>query len=139
MSMNRREAREAVFHLLFETEFRTEEAREDIYALSVDVRELGEDAYVRAAYFGVCEHLAEIDELINKHARGWKTTRISRVSRSLLRLCVYEMLYCDDIPSNVSLNEAIELCKTFDDENARPFVNGVLNSIKNEISGAQNG
>ena len=114
-SMNRREAREAVFHLLFETEFRTEEAREDIYALSVDVREIGEDAYVRATYFGVCEHLAEIDELINKHARGWKTTRISRVSRSLLRLCVYEMLYCDDIPSNVSLNEAIELCKTFDD------------------------
>jgi len=139
MAINRREAREAVFGLLFETEFRTEEAREEIYATSLADREIEENDYIRGTYFGVCEHLDEIDELINKHSRGWKTTRISRVSRSLLRLCVYEMLYCDDIPCNVSLNEAIELCKTFDDENARPFVNGVLNSIKNEIVGAQNG
>ena len=139
MAMNRREAREAVFHLLFETEFRQEEPKEDIFATSVAHREIEENEYIRGVYFGVWEHLDELDALINKHAHGWKTTRISRVSRSILRLCVYEMMYCKDIPHNVSLNEAIELSKTFDDENARPFVNGVLNGVKNELDGADNG
>ena len=58
---------------------------------------------------------------------------MSRVSRAVLRLGTYEMLYCKDIPTNVSLNEAVELTKKFDDPKARAFVNGVLNSIKNEI------
>jgi hypothetical protein len=58
---------------------------------------------------------------------------MSRVSRAVLRLGTYEMLYCEDIPSSVSLNEAVELAKKFDDPKARAFINGVLNSIKNEI------
>ncbi len=131
--MKRSEAREAVFELLFETEFRQDEAREDIFSVSVDNREIDDDPYIREVYFGVETHIEEIDALINKHAKGWKTTRISRVSRSLLRLAVYEMLYCKDIPHTVSMNEAIELCKKFDEEAARPFVNGILNSIKEEI------
>ena len=137
MSMNRRAAREAAFELLFETEFKTDEAREDIFALSTENREIEENAYVKDAYFGVCEHLAEIDERINRHAKGWKTSRISKVSRSILRLCVYEMLYCEDIPASVSINEAVELCKKFDEEKARAFLNGVLNSVKDEIAGEQ--
>lgn len=138
-AMNRREARQAAFELLFETEFKTDEAREAIYALSTDNREIENDPYVYDAYFGVGEHLAELDELINRHAKGWKTSRISKVSRSILRLCVYEMLYCKDIPINVSINEAIELAKSFDEEKARPFVNGVLNGIKDEISEKRDG
>ncbi|MBQ9778473.1 MAG: transcription antitermination factor NusB [Clostridia bacterium] len=136
--MNRREAREAVFELLFETEFKTDEAREAIYALSTDNREIEDDPYIREVYFGVCEHLEELDEHINRHAQGWKVSRISKVSRSILRLCVYEMLYRDEIPALVSINEAIELSKKFDEEKARAFVNGVLNSIKDEIRGAEN-
>ena len=137
--MNRREAREAVFQLLFETEFKTDEAREAIFALSTDNREVENDPYIHSAYFGVCEHLEEIDALINAHAKGWKTSRISKVSRSILRLCVYEMMFCEDIPSSVSINEAVELCKRFDEEKARAFVNGVLNSIKDELQGRSNG
>ncbi len=133
MAINRRRARAAVFELLFETEFRLDEDRDSIFATSVENREVEVDSYIHDAYFGIASHLEEIDALINKHANGWKTTRISRVSRSILRLAVYEMLYCKDIPSSVSLNEAVELCKEFDEERARPFVNGVLNSIKNEI------
>ncbi len=139
MAINRRAAREAVFELLFETEFKKDEAREEIFALSVENREVQEDEYIRTAYFGVCEHIAELDERINRHAKGWKVNRLSRVTRSILRLCVYEMLYCDEIPESVSLNEAIELCKAYDEEKARPFVNGVLNSVKNEINEAKNG
>lgn len=139
MAINRHEAREAVFELLFETEFRRDEDHQAIFETAVEHREIEVDSYVHDTYFGVLSHLDEIDDLINRHSNGWKTSRISRVSRSILRLCVYEMLYCrGEIPESVSLNEAIELCKRFDEEKARPFVNGVLNSIKNEIVGAEN-
>ena len=139
MALNRREARVAVFELLFETEFKLDEAKEAIFELSTDNREVEENEYVRAAYFGVCEHIEELDELIGRHAHGWKTNRISKVSRSILRLATYEMLYCEDIPASVSINEGIELCKQFDEEKAKGFVNGVLNAIKDEIEGKQNG
>lgn len=137
MALNRREAREAAFTLLFETEFKLGEDREEIFALSVENREIGENAYVREVYFGVAAHQEEIDALIGKHAKGWKTSRISRVSRSILRLAIFEMKYMA-LPAGVAINEAVELCKKFDEESARPFVNGVLNSVKNEIHGADN-
>ena len=138
MAINRREARKAVFELLFETEFKQNEAREEIYALSVENREVENSPYIHSTYFGVCERLEELDELINRHANGWKTSRISKVSRSILRLATYEMLYCEDIPLNVSINEGIELCKEFDEEKAKAFVNGVLNGVKEEIEGKTN-
>ena len=58
---------------------------------------------------------------------------MTRVSRAVIRLCVYEMIYVKDIPNAVAINEAIELSKKYDDEKARSFVNGVLGSIKNEL------
>ena len=128
--MTRREAREAVFGLLFETDFHPQDAAEDIFEVSCDNREIGEDKYVRAAYFGVMEHMDEIDAVIEKHAHGWKTYRMSAMSRAALRLCIWEMMYGENIPVAVSINEAIELIKKFDDEKARPFVNGILNSVK---------
>ena len=103
MSLSRREAREAVFGLLFETEFKKEEDPKEIFSISCDDREIGQDDYIKNAYFGVCENLGTIDALINRHSNGWKTTRISRVSRSILRLSVYEMLFLpDDGHMNVS-------------------------------------
>ncbi len=136
-SMTRKEAREEAFRLLFETEFRGESAAEDIYALSTDNREVAENAYVRTVYFGVREHLSEIDEILTRHSKGWKVERITPVSRSAIRLCIYEMLYMEDIPAAVSLNEAIELVKKFDDGKMRAFVNGVLNGAKDEIEAAK--
>lgn len=131
--MTRREAREAVFGLLFESEFRKDESAEEIYYSSVENREISEDTYIKKAYFTAVEKKEEIDGLIGEHSNGWKTSRLTVVSRSVLRLCVYEMLYENEIPYNVSINEAVELSKKYDDEKARPFVNGVLNSIKKEL------
>lgn len=133
--MTRREAREAVFALLFETEFQPERPLEDIYALATEERNLEENDYIRAAYYGVMEKRNEIDGMIGKYSGNWKTERLSRVSRAVLRLAVYEMLFRDDIPISVSINEAVELTKKFDDPKARSFVNGVLNAIKNDIEG----
>ena len=135
--MTRKEAREEAFRLLFETEFQSGEDLRDIYALSSEDREISENAYVKAVYFGVHEHLEEIDAIIMRHSKGWKTSRITPVSRSVIRLCIYEMLYMEDIPTAVSLNEAIELVKQFDDPKMKAFVNGLLNGAKNEIEEAK--
>ena len=133
MAMTRKEAREAVFGLIFETEFRSEETAEDIYESSVENREIGDNEYIKSAFFTVCEKRDEIDALIGEHADGWKTNRLTNVSRSILRLAVYEMLYDESSPYSVSINEAVELTKKFDDPKARAFVNGVLNSVKDEL------
>lgn len=132
-AMTRKEAREELFRLLFETEFRTEEDPREIYALALEARQIREDAYVKECYFGVREHLEEIDAILSKHSNGWKPSRLSATSRSVIRLCIYEMMFREDIPAAVSLNEAVELVKLYDDPKARAFVNGVLNAVKNAL------
>ena len=129
-------AREAVFGLLFETEYHdgeaeTPEAILERAALSRDVK--ADNAYIRSTYFGACEHMEELDELIGRHAKGWRTGRLSRVSRAIIRLGVYEMKYRDDIPNAIAINEAVELSKRYDAPKARAFINGVLNAVKDEL------
>ena len=133
--MTRKEQREATFELLFEREFRLEESADKIFALSTENRDIDaiREKYVRSTFFGVIEHEEEIDALITEASNGWKVSRLSKATRSAIRLCVYEMLYCDDIPNNVSINEALELVKKFDEPKSRAFTNGVLNNIKNTI------
>ena len=135
--MTRTEARRAVLELLFEREFKKDESNEEIYAVSCENREIENDPYVKGVYFGVCEKASEIDEIINANSTGWKASRLSRVSRSILRLCIYEMVYIEEIPYLVSINEGLELAKMYEDDKARPFINGVLNSVKNSLE-AQN-
>lgn len=131
--MTRREARDVVFGLLFESEFRAEESKEEIYGSSSENREIPNDDYVKETYYAVRDKLDEIDAIIGENSNGWRTDRLGNVSRSILRLAVYEMKYIDSIPYNVTINEAIELAKKYDDEKARPFINGVLNSVKNSL------
>ena len=133
VKISRREAREHLLGLIYETEFRADEAKEVIFETSSEEREIPDDAFIKKLYFGICEKMEEIDALIAKHSVGWKTERMSRVSRAVLRLGVYELVYMTDIPSSVSINEAIELTKKYDDEKARAFVNGILNAVKNEV------
>ena len=137
--MTRKEAREILLGLLFESEFRADESAEDIYYTSAENREIDEDDYIKRAYFAIAEHKEEIDAVIGEHSKGWKTHRLTNISRSILRLGVYEMMYENGIPHKVSINEAIELTKKFDDEKARPFVNGVLNSVKVMLEGKGEG
>ncbi|MBQ8817923.1 MAG: transcription antitermination factor NusB [Clostridia bacterium] len=131
--ISRREAREILLGLLFETEFRSDEDVNGVFALAIEDRELPDDEYISRGYFGIYDNIEEIDGVIGKHSNGWKPERMSKLSRSVLRLCVYEMLYEEGIPYSVSINEAVELTKKFDDDKARPFVNGILNSVKNEL------
>ena len=95
---------------------------------------IAQDKYIESTYFGICEHIEEIDKIIGEHSNGWRANRLAFVSRSIIRLAVYEMLYVEEIPENVSINEAVELAKKYDDEKARAFINGVLNSVYKSLS-----
>ena len=134
----RRAAREAILALLFETEYHMEESPEAIYARAVEARDIDpKDRYIRKEYLGIMAHLPTIDALLARHANGWRTDRLSRVSRAVLRLGAFEVVYAEKIPAPIAINEAVELAKKFDDPKARAFINGVLNAIKNELE--QNG
>lgn len=125
--MTRREEREALFALLFEMSFSEITVAEDI--LEIEKAERNYDTeYILNCYHGTIEHIDEIDALIEETAQGWKLARISKVTRAILRLSIYEMLYTD-IFFAVSMNEAVELAKKYDHEKAPAFVNGILNRI----------
>jgi N utilization substance protein B len=82
---------------------------------------------------GMVAHLPEIDERIRKYAENYKLNRISAVDRNVLRLAIYEMLHRDDIPPVVSINEAIELAKTFGGAESGRFVNGILDRVRKDL------
>lgn len=134
----RRAVREAVFTLLYETEYHGEDTPAAIYARADEDGRFELEARaarrVEREYLGIMAQLPTVDALIGRHAKGWRTGRLSRVSRAVLRLGVYELLFMENIPAPIAINEAVELAKRFDDEKARPFVNGVLNALKNELA-----
>ena len=126
MSIKRREAREQLVALLFEAEFRADEDHREIFAISTEEREIPLDDYIKRAFYSIFENMEEIDGMIGVHSHGWKTHRLSRLSRSILRLAVNEMLYEEDIPYSVSINEAVELAKRYGTDQSPAFVNAVL-------------
>lgn len=125
--MTRREEREALFALLFEMSFSEITAAEDILEIEKTQRDY-DAAYILDGYHGVIMHIDEIDLLIEGNAKGWKLSRLSRVTLAILRLAVYEMLYTD-LFFAVAINEAVELAKKYDHEKAPSFINGILNKI----------
>lgn len=132
--MNRKTARENAFLLLFEREIKTDETAEEIFLKATVERELEVDDYVKTVFFGCNENAAIISETVNKCLVGWKPERISFVSRAIINLAVFEMMFISDIPPRVSLNEAVELSKKYDEDKAYSFVNGVLNRALVELS-----
>lgn len=127
--MDRRSLRETAFKMLFEYEFKKDENLADFYNEALDILEISDDEYLNKVFFGVVENSDSLDDDIAQTAKGWKLSRISKVSLNIMRLCVYEMTSMDDVPFAVSINEAVELTKKYDDDKAPKFVNGVLNTV----------
>lgn len=128
--MTRSEMREHVFKLIFRVPFHDKnELREQIdyyFDSLTDVNEKDYE-YIKNKALLVCELSDDIDEKINLVSEGWPVDRIGKAELAIMRLAVYEMLYDDDIPVNVAINEAVELAKSYgSDDNAASFVNGVL-------------
>lgn len=132
--MNRRQAREQAFHLIYEMDFHKDVDYLEIYANARSARELEDNDFVRNTFAGVFENRESIDAIISACAVGWKIDRVSSVALAIMRLCVYEMVYSSDVPVNVALNEAIELAKKYDEDSAPAFINGVLNKVAKEYA-----
>ena len=96
-----------------------------------------DDAIDREYMTLICNNLKankeQIDELINKYAKNWSVNRMAKVDLSILRLAICELVFVEEIPSKVSINEAIEMAKLYCDDNAPIFINGILGSVVNEF------
>lgn len=135
--MTRSELREHVFKMLFQIEFNdAEEMPEHLqyYFDSIENASAKNKDDIQKKYKGVISHVEEIDRLLNDASKGWKTTRMSKVDLTILRLAVYEMKWDDDVPEGVAINEAVELAKRFGGDSSSSFVNGVLGKVAKQES-----
>jgi len=95
--------------------------------------EEGEDEFAKRIVLGVMEHQREIDRLIEERSEHWRLDRMTIVDRNILRIAIFELLYCSEVPPKVTLNEAIDLGKRFGSEESGNFINGILDRIQNEV------
>lgn len=95
--------------------------------------EEGEDEFAKRIILGVMEHQREIDRLIEERSEHWRLDRMTIVDRNILRIAIFELLYCSEVPPKVTLNEAIDLGKRYGSEESGNFINGILDRIQNEV------
>ncbi len=127
--MNRREIREQIFKMLFQTDFYDKEEIEEqitLFMQELEETDEGKRNYLEQKLRDIYNRREEIDAAVNEKATGWKTTRMAKVDLALIRLAVYEIKYEADIPTGVAINEAVELAKIYSSDGAPSFVNGVL-------------
>lgn len=136
--MGRKISRETAMKLLYQLEIQRDDKEEQIASVLEENSFSDKDrAYVTEVIDGVHKNLEFIDGIIKKYSKGWKLNRISKVDLSVLRLSIYEILFRDDIPLNVSINEAVELAKKYSSKEAGSFVNGILGKISELKTPAQ--
>lgn len=128
--MGRREQREQIFKLLFRIEFNEKEEMPEQVKLFFEEAESPieevDEQYISGKYSNIMEKLSEIDTLLNERAEKWSTARMGKVELTILRLAVYEILFDEDVPTGVAINEAVELAKKFGQDESKAFVNGIL-------------
>ena len=137
----RREGREAAIQYLYQLDLNGQEmtaAAPDFWNLR-SAPGAGEtaaktQAYTKELVDGVCSRMAEIDEHIKRLAANYELHRVAAVDRNILRLGIYELLYCTDVPPVVCINEAIEIAKRFGGEESGRFVNGILDRVKHDLA-----
>ena len=129
--ITRKEARNQAFMLVFEKSINGNDT-EDILEAAKECRDFSEDddGYTVQAFTGTFENIDEIDSIISDNlSTGWTISRFSKVALAVLRLAIYEIKYMDEIPEAVSIDEAVELCKTYTTADDASFVNGVLGTV----------
>lgn len=135
--MGRRAAREMAMKLLYQMEIQKDDIEGQL-GLFFEQNSFSENdsAYIKDIVYGVYDNSKFITDTIEKHSRGWKISRISKIDLSILRLSIYEICFRDDIPFSVSVNEAVELAKKYSSEDAGSFINGILSRLSDIKSGA---
>ena len=127
--MNRKQERKEVFYLIFESNFHKELTVDELFKRAAEYRGLALTDYIKKSVENVFENKEEADTLIEKYLKNWKIQRLSAVTVSILRISVCEMLYNDEVPESITINEAVELAKEFDSDDMPSFINGVLGNI----------
>lgn len=128
--MNRHLSRVIIMQTLYEWDFRPTGDLDEIKQRNIDnYKEDADTEFINQTIQGVITNAKEIDELIAKAAPEWPLEQISTIDKTVLRIAVYELLYSDEVPPKVAINEAVELGKTFGSENSSKFINGVLGTI----------
>ncbi len=127
--MTRREAREAAVELIFEQEFKKDQSLEETIQNAAELREIKFSGFAKKLFTEAWNHIEEIDEKIKAASDNWDIERISKTALAVSRIATYEILFEEEIPASVSINEALELLKHFGDFESVSFVNGLLGKI----------
>ena len=130
----RRKSREFALQALYQLNI----TKQDVTALLAQFQEhflhdRKADEFLRRLVLGVLEHCEELDRLIERYSENWRLDRIDVIDRNILRMALFELLYCEDIPPKVTINEAIDLGKRYGSEESGSFINGILDRIQNEV------
>ena len=129
--MSRKKARDNAFKCIYELEFIKDKNLEDIlfncYEENNNTSE--EKEYIEMILKGVKDNIKNIDDIILSKLKNWSLDRIAKIDLAILRLAIYEILYVDSIPDKVSANEAVELAKTYGNNDSKSFVNGVIAKV----------
>ena len=142
--MKRRIAREIIVQSLYQMEMNDVESAEAVEILLQEASDENESEvvitdeiqlkhYVVEHVNGIWEHKVAIDDILEHYLKGWQMSRLSRVDRQILRLATFEMIFANDVPAKVAVNEAIDLAKHFGTEDSGKFVNGVLCKMIQEL------
>ena len=130
--MNRVKSREYLLQLAYQMEITSETALETFNSF-MENEDISKDdldlAYIKSGLLGIEENKEKLDSLIESQLVKCKLNRISKVNLSILRISTYEILFAEDVPGKVSINEAIELCKKYSDNKSVSFINGVLDKV----------
>ena len=129
--MSRRKARQAIAQILYRDEFHShifEEGRKDSEFFFKRLNKIDQEFALKILK-GLKGHKTKIDAIIKKYVRHWKKERISLVDLNIMRLAIFEILFCPDIPDRSALNEALELAKNFGEKKSSVFINGILDQV----------
>ena len=151
--MSRASARELAVHLIYGREFTGEKPAQVIatrlnkeyFANLAEVCEIYsqrpnsfERAYIDKVVSGVSNRTEELNDTISKYSIGWDVSRISRLTRCILQLAIFEIMYMEDVPAGVAISEAVRIAKMYDGNDTGSFVNGILGTFGREFSSEVN-
>ena len=146
--MTRANARELAVHLIYGREFTGEEpetvvetrlakeyyaklsSENEVYAERPNRQQM---AYIDGVVSGVANRVEDLDANIQKFSIGWDISRISRLTRAIMRLAIYEIIYVEDVPTGVAISEAVRLAKKYDGDDTGAFVNGILGAFSRSL------
>lgn len=132
--MSRRQNREDALQILYQLELNQpltpQGAMKHFTEHFNEEGKVGIDAFTQKLVVGVTEHVKAIDDIIREVAENWRPERMASVDRNILRLGIYELLWCTEVPSTVTINEMIELAKAFGSDTSAAFTNGILDKVR---------